>query len=215
MSLKPIPPKTAAKLSEAQKYLSEMGRTGESTETFGHRLSNFLTAARSVKDVLINEIAGGNEKVKKSITPYITAAMNADPEMKKLVEARNATVHDGVLSLTTDWIPEAFPGASGDKGLNDFFRRHRMRRVGTQSVHRSHIVGMPRATELVPRAFLPDILDRDAFTVCVEHLAKVAVSKCQPRSSDSVFLDAFTRGLRRRSLGPRLNQGEATLALRD
>jgi hypothetical protein len=151
-----------------------MQRMGESTEAFVRQVSNFLTAARSVKDVLINEIAGGNEKVKKRITPFITAAMNADPEMKKLVEARNATIHEGVLTLKTDWVPDTFPKSSGDKGLNAFFNRHRLRRVRTQSVHRSQLVGMPRATELIPRAFLPDISDRDAYTVCAEHLEKVS-----------------------------------------
>ncbi len=179
VSTKPIPPNTDAKLREAQKHLSEIEQAGESTETFAVRLTNFLTAARSVKDVLINELARGDKTLKNKITPFITAAMNADPEMKTLVAARNATVHEGVLTLKIDWVPDTVP-KPGDQGLNDFFRRKRLRSVGRQPVHRSRMVGMPAATDLIARAFLSDISDRDAFTVCTEYLAKVrkAADEC-------------------------------------
>jgi hypothetical protein len=130
--------------------------------------------------VLINEIAGGDETVKKKIKPLIEARMNADPEMKKLVDARNATIHEGVLTLTIDWVPETVAMRSGDQGLNDFLRRHRLRRIGTRPVHRSRMVGMPETAEWIARAFLPDISDRDAYTVCVEHLEKIrkAADEC-------------------------------------
>ena len=54
---KPIPRKTEAKLSEAQGYLCEVEMQPESADKFRRLVANFLTAANSVTDVLINEIA--------------------------------------------------------------------------------------------------------------------------------------------------------------
>src|ERR1700676_1777827 len=78
LSAKPIPPKTAAKLALAERCLLDLRNASESSEAFRRHVANFLTAARSVKDVLINEIAAGDKAVKKGIRPPIEAAMNAD-----------------------------------------------------------------------------------------------------------------------------------------
>ena len=179
MARKPIPPKTAEKLGETQRYLMEMERAGEATETYARRVANFLAAARSVKDVLKNEIASGN----KTATAYIKAKMDADPEMKRLITTRNRDQHHEVLALRIEWVPEQFPGRSGDRARDDFFRRHLSRRVTDRYSARSRLLATTRATEMIPRAFIRGIRDRDAFTVCAEHLNKVrkAVDDCVER----------------------------------
>ncbi len=53
MPTKPLPPNTAAKLNEAFHYLVDMESASESTDQFRQHVADFLTAARSVKDVLI------------------------------------------------------------------------------------------------------------------------------------------------------------------
>lgn len=173
MSAKPIPPKTAAKLALAERCLLDMRNASESSEAFRRHVASFLTAARSVKDVLINEIAAGDKAVKKTIKPPIEGAMNADSEMDSLVTTRNADIHDGDFTLAVEWVPEGFPGSVGDPGLNDFWFRHRARRIRVQQVHRSRMIGGPQAIEQIPRAFFDRIADRDAYTVCVGHLEKV------------------------------------------
>jgi hypothetical protein len=173
LSAKPIPPKTVAKLALAERCLLDMRNASESNEAFRRHVASFLTAARSVKDVLINEIAAGDKAVKKRIKPPIEAAMNADSEMDSLVTTRNADIHDGDFTLAIEWLPEGFPRSVGDPGLNDFWLRHRARRTRVQQVHRSRMVGGPQAVEQTPRAFFDGIPDRDAYAVCAGHLEKV------------------------------------------
>jgi len=150
-----------------------MRNAGESNDAFPRHVANFLTAARSVKDVLMNEIAAGDKAVKKRIKPPIEAAMNADSEMDSLVKTRNADIHEGDFTLAIEWLPEGFPGSVGDAGLNDFWLRHRARRIRVQQIHRSRMVGAPQAVEQIPRAFFDGIPDRDAYMVCFRHLEKV------------------------------------------
>jgi hypothetical protein len=179
-SSKAIPPKTQAKLILSEEYLMDMRKVSESSERFRKNVANFLTATRSVKDVLINEIAAGDKAVKAKIKVPIQAQMNADSEMKKLVKTRNTDIHEGDFALTIVWLPEQIVGPSGDPALDDFWRRHRARRIGVRSAHRSRIVGMPEAVEQIPRAFFYGITDRDAYAVCAGHLRKVrdAAQRC-------------------------------------
>ena len=140
--------------------------------------ANFLTAANSVKDVLKREIAGGRTIVAK----YINGRMSAPPEMARLISMRDRHIHEGAFSMQVEWIPDPVCIVNtGDPGLDDFFRRHRARQARTW--HRSRIIsppGVPPATEYIPRAYLPRIKDRDAYTVCAQHLEKIrrAVDDC-------------------------------------
>jgi hypothetical protein len=170
---KPIPPKTEAKLFEAQGYLRGMESESESSDEFRRLVANFLTAARSVKDVLVNELSVGDTAVKKSLSKPIAVKMKADPEMDSLVSARNAHIHDGDFKLHVDFIEEAHPRVSSDPGLDDFWRRHRLRRLRWMPMHRSRVLGMAQAVEYIPRAFFVGISNRDAYSVCAEHLKKV------------------------------------------
>jgi hypothetical protein len=159
----------------------DMRKVSESSETFRKHVANFLAATRSVKDVLINEITAGDKAVKGKIRTPIEAEMNADPEMNALVKTRNADIHDGDFTLNVVWLPEnRIVALSGDPGLDDFWRRHRARRVGVRPPHRSRVVGMPEAVEEIPRAFFDGIADQDAYAVCVQHLQKVrdAAQRC-------------------------------------
>ena len=81
MSVKPIPPKTEAKLGVAQRCLLAMEQGTESTDTFRQEVANFLTAARWVKDVLINELAAGDKQIKQRIGPLVAHAMRSDADM--------------------------------------------------------------------------------------------------------------------------------------
>jgi hypothetical protein len=165
---------TAAKLALAQRRLLEMREVSESYPEFSQHVAEFLTAARSVKDVLINEIAAGDKAVKRRIKQPIEDAMRADPEMDSLVRTRNADIHEGDFTLDLAWLPEnRITPPTGDPGLDDFWQRHRARRIRIRSPHRSRIVGMPEAVEQIPRAFFDGIADRDAYAVCAAHLRKV------------------------------------------
>jgi hypothetical protein len=161
----------------------DMEKAGESTQEFRRHVAHFLTAARSVKDVLINEIAAGDPTVKKRIGKPIADSMKADSEMESLIDARNTEVHEGDLRLAIAWVPEGFPGRSTDPSLSDFFRRHRLRRIRAFQPHRSRMVGVPPAVEQLPRAFFDGIADRDAYTVCAKHFEKVtkATNECVQR----------------------------------
>lgn len=151
-----------------------MEKAVESSDEFRRDTAHFLTVARSVKDVLINEMAAGDRAVRKRIGPLIARAMRADPEMDSLVDARNTDVHEGDLRLRIDWVPEGVLGRRmADPSLDDFFRRHRLRRARTYQPNRSRRVGLPTAVEELPRAFFNGISDRDAYTVCAEHFEKV------------------------------------------
>ena len=174
---KPIPPKTEAKLGEASRYLMRMEVTRESYEDFGWLVANFLTATRSVKDILKKELASGDKVKDKRIGSLIEAKMRADPEMDKLVKARNAHVHDGNFKLDVEFLPESYPGLSPDPGVNDFWRRYRLGQLKSREVGRqysqSRIMSMSQPVVQVPRAFFDGIRDRDAYTVCAGHLQKV------------------------------------------
>lgn len=171
---KPIPAKTAARLARAREHLDKMAIASESSAAFARELAAFLTDARSVKDILKREIASGNRPAKA----YIENAMKA-PGM---VETRDSDVHKGDLDIEIEWIPDRI-GRTGDPGLDDFFRRHRLRRVGTRPAHQARIVGMPTAVEQLPRAFFAGDRGSDAYTRCVVHLDKVrqAVEDCVQR----------------------------------
>ncbi len=80
------------------------------------------------------------------------------------------------MALQVEWEPDRPAGSAGDAGRDDFFRRHRLRTVRRQPVHRSRMIGMPQATEYLPRAYFPTISDMDAYTVCVQHLEKVRMA---------------------------------------
>ena len=180
MSTKPIPPKTAAKLAEAEQYLRDMREANESSDTFRRQVADFLTAARSVKDVLINDIAGGDPAVKDAIKRPITNAMNADLEMASMVKTRNQHTHEGDFSLTIQWVPERPPQSSVDAGMKAFLLRQSFQRRRVQDAHHPRGTGMSQAVVPVPRAFFTGIPDRDAYAVCVQHLGKVvkAADEC-------------------------------------
>ena len=108
---KPIPQKTEAKLSDARGYLCEMEMQSESADKFRRLVANFLTAANSVTDVLINEIAAGDRIVKRRIKDPIEGAMDADGEMGSLIRNRNRHMHEGDFELTHNWIPVAIRDA--------------------------------------------------------------------------------------------------------
>lgn len=164
----------------------DMERTSESSGKFRTEVLDFLVAARSVRDVLINEIAAGDVATKNRISHPISLAMKADPEMETLVNSRNVSLKEGDLDLEVKWVDESYPGLDADPGLGDFHRRYRLRQVEARSrdpyrVARTRVIGVPAQPKpQIPRAFFIGIADRDAYTVCAQHLEKLkkAADQC-------------------------------------
>jgi hypothetical protein len=185
MSATAVPPQTADKLNEARYFLDEMART-EGKEEFRYNVSAFLSAARSVKDTLKREIAAHvGSTVKKIAKDDVEKAMAADREMELLTEKRDTSNHVGGLELVEARMEEVpwFP-YSADPGVSEWLRRRRRR---TQRSHqpRSQVImpGQMPPTISEPRWFFSEIKNRDAYTVCAQHLGKIdqAVVTCVQR----------------------------------
>jgi len=181
----PVPPTTQDKLNEAAYFLGLMSKT-EGEEFYRYNVGAFLTAIRSVKDLLLNEVAPG----KSGANTYIENAMRADPEMQLLIDLRNENVHDSGLTIIDAEMEEVTHSAfAADPGVRGWLlrRRRRERELVERSPlrSRSRIVTPGPATTKVyePRWFIKGIKDRDAFTVCVLHYEKIrkAVEDCIAR----------------------------------
>lgn len=86
----------------------------------------FLTAIRSVKDVLWKEIGKGRPAAKH----YIEGAMRADPEMQALIDRRNENVHDSGLTITDAEMEEVPPMPfATDPGIQNWLMRGRRREL--------------------------------------------------------------------------------------
>jgi hypothetical protein len=177
----PVPRITQDKLDEAY-FLGLMAKT-EGQETFRYNVGAFLTAIRSVKDLLIKDIATG----KPGAEQHIENAMCADADVKLLIKRRNNNVHDSGLIIMDAEMEEVPPvPIATDPGVQNWLMRRRRRELDQQERSgfqpRSRIVGPPGAVVKVsePRWFIKSITDRDAYTVCVEHFEKIkkAVEHC-------------------------------------
>lgn len=186
----PVPPNTQDKLEEARYFLQQM-ETTEGRNEFRYDVSAFLSAIRSVKDTLKSEIAaslrGGSRPANmREAKAQVETAMSADAEMRLLVEKRDVSIHQGMRLLDATW-EEVDPWTlEEDPSRRDFLHRERVRELKWR--HERRIYHFPLPPTLALRWFFVDINDRDAYTVCEQHLAKVtrAVEECVARHASKM-----------------------------
>jgi hypothetical protein len=171
-----IPPLTEQRLNEVERYLVEMGRVEESDEKYRRLVSDCLSALISIEDVVINETSN------KELVSCIRRSIHTIPDTNVLVKVRNRSLHHGRLDLRTEWVEEGIFGSPGaEPGLNDFYRRRRLREIESRqrnpyrvrSTTRVTIPGQPPVKHQWPRSFFKGIPDRDAYTVCNQYLAAI------------------------------------------